>query len=203
MISWGSCGDGRGKRSARLMRTGCPRYFGCKRPLPVGHFGGSAPIRSVLKQRVFLKKPLTPGISSAIYTGRKLQWSGPTFIWPKSSSPKKHGGDSPRLPSHQSTSMAGHHTWSKVQRHQGANDANCGKSFSKLARELTFAALTESDSPNGIPRLTGGVCDEFFSPLFIQQEAARFLHSSAVTGRNQCGQHVMQSRQSSFEPPQG
>src|SRR5262245_35654767 len=55
--------------------------------------------------RPAVKKPLTGGARSANKQRRKLQWSGPTRVWPNILFTQKHGEDFPHgFLSHQSTS---------------------------------------------------------------------------------------------------
>ena len=49
--------------------------------------------------------------------------------------------------------MAGHNKWSKVKRLKGALDANCGRLFSRLSKEIAVAARLGGGNPAFNPRL--------------------------------------------------
>jgi YebC/PmpR family DNA-binding regulatory protein len=49
--------------------------------------------------------------------------------------------------------MAGHNKWSKVKRLKAVTDSRKGKVFSRLARDITFAAKSGGGSPDGNARL--------------------------------------------------
>jgi YebC/PmpR family DNA-binding regulatory protein len=49
--------------------------------------------------------------------------------------------------------MSGHSKWATIKRKKGAADAQRGKIFTKLVRELTTAARIGGGDPNGNPRL--------------------------------------------------
>src|SRR5205085_2804837 len=45
--------------------------------------------------------------------------------------------------------MSGHSKWAKIKRQKGANDANKGAVFTKLAREIQVAAREGAHNPGG------------------------------------------------------
>ena len=49
--------------------------------------------------------------------------------------------------------MAGHNKWSKVKRLKAVTDSRKGKVFSRLSRDITFAARAGGGDPNGNARL--------------------------------------------------
>ena len=49
--------------------------------------------------------------------------------------------------------MSGHSKWSTIKRKKGKADAERGKLFSKLIKEITVAARSGGGDPNGNPRL--------------------------------------------------
>jgi len=49
--------------------------------------------------------------------------------------------------------MAGHNKWSKVKRLKAVTDSRKGKVFSRLSRDITFAAKAGGGDPEGNPRL--------------------------------------------------
>lgn len=49
--------------------------------------------------------------------------------------------------------MAGHNKWSKVKRLKAVTDSRKGKVFSRLSRDITFAAKAGGGDPNGNARL--------------------------------------------------
>jgi YebC/PmpR family DNA-binding regulatory protein len=49
--------------------------------------------------------------------------------------------------------MSGHSKWATIKRKKGAKDAQRGKLFSKLIKEITIAARHGGGDPNGNPRL--------------------------------------------------
>lgn len=49
--------------------------------------------------------------------------------------------------------MSGHSKWAKIKRQKGANDANKGQVYTKLARELMVAAREGGGDPDGNVRL--------------------------------------------------
>ena len=77
--------------------------------------------------------------------------------------------------------MAGHNKWSKVKRLTGALDANRGKLFSRLAKEITLAARTggESRRIGGASRRIGGGAPE----ACPRRRSAMLADHLAVTAR--------------------
>jgi YebC/PmpR family DNA-binding regulatory protein len=53
--------------------------------------------------------------------------------------------------------MAGHSKWSNIKRRKGAVDAQRGKVFTKLVREITTAARLGGADPDGNPRLRAAI----------------------------------------------
>lgn len=53
--------------------------------------------------------------------------------------------------------MSGHSKWATIKRKKGAKDAQRGKIFSKLIKEITIAARHGGGDPNGNPRLRTAV----------------------------------------------